>query len=67
MATKLERKTVDEFNKAVHDLFADLVNSQLRGIIYDRGSEMSGYRDLEQVLNCGIFLRSRFAMAAWDR
>ncbi|MCS6972795.1 MAG: IS30 family transposase [Leptospiraceae bacterium] len=51
----MERKTVEEFNKAARDLFADIENTQLRGIIYDRGSEMSGFRDLEQVLNCGIY------------
>ncbi|MCX7634088.1 MAG: IS30 family transposase, partial [Turneriella sp.] len=55
LAAKLERKTVEEFNKAARDLFADIENPQLCGIIYDRGSEMSGFRDLEQVLNCGIY------------
>ena len=54
-AAKIERKTVEQFNTAVRDLFADVDNSMLRGVIYDRGTEMSGYRDLQQVLNCGVY------------
>lgn len=55
LAAKLERKLVTQFNAAVRDLFADVDNSMLRGVIYDRGTEMSGYRDLQQVLNCGVY------------
>lgn len=55
LAAKLERKLVTQFNAAARDLFADIDNERLRGIIYDRGTEMSGYRDLQQVLNCGIY------------
>ncbi|MCX7631739.1 MAG: hypothetical protein N2Z22_00240 [Turneriella sp.] len=45
MASKLERKTVENSTKSTRP-FADIENSQLCGIIDDRGSEMSGYRDL---------------------
>ncbi|AFM10722.1 IS30 family transposase [Turneriella parva] len=54
-AAKIERKLVEQFNAAARDLFADVDNSLLRGVIYDRGTEMSGYRDLQQVLNCGVY------------
>ena len=54
-AAKIDRKLVTQFNAAARDLFADVDNSLLRGVIYDRGTEMSGYRDLQQVLNCGIY------------
>ena len=55
MAAKLERKLVSQFNAAARDVFADVDNSLLRGISYDRGTEMSGYRDLQQVLQCGVY------------
>ena len=55
LAAKLERKLVAQFNAAARDLFADIDNERLRGIIYDRGTEMSGYRDLQQVLNCSVY------------
>lgn len=55
IGAKLERKQVSLFNGAARDAFADVDNSLLRGITYDRGIEMSGYRDLQQVLQCGIY------------
>lgn len=55
LAAKLERKTAIQFNTASRDLFAEIENPLLRGVIYDRGTEMSGYGDLQQILNCGIY------------
>ncbi|HNJ66292.1 MAG TPA: IS30 family transposase, partial [Turneriella sp.] len=43
-AAKIDRKLVTQFNAAARDLFADVDNSLLRGVIYDRGTEMNGYR-----------------------
>lgn len=55
LATKIERKTTEQFNHAARNLFAEIDNDKLCGILYDRGTEMSAYRDLAQVLACPIY------------
>ena len=53
LAGKLPNKRAENFNRTARDTFAEL--DEIKSITYDNGTEMSGFDDLEQILDCPIF------------